>query len=280
MQAKARIPSPASTGGPRRAQARRRTSPTRSERATRSNRPARRIQPRAYSLVDGRARGIAEPLPSRSRSRAEYRRASAISERSRPETRSHREPPPRTAAVLVNIVQQPTANTVDIARGIDELFRDRPGLVPQDVRWSNFYDQAAFVSGSVRGARDAILIGVGLAVLVLYFFLRDWRLTAIAAATIPVTVAIVLLGLSVFGQTINLMTLGGIAAAIGLVADDAIVVVEDIHRSSLSSKNGFPMISRCGAGFRRSSGRVCRWCHLPPFRAGDGHHRRFLPPSR
>ena len=135
-------------------------------------------------------------------------------------------------AVLLNVVQQPAANTVAIARGIDDLFRANPGLVPRDVKWFNFYDQASFVSGSVGGARDAILIGMGLAVLVLYFFLRDWRLTAIAAAVIPLTVAIVFVGLSVTGQTVNLMTLGGIAAAIGLIADDAIVVVEDIQHGA------------------------------------------------
>ncbi len=78
--------------------------------------------------------------------------------------------------------------------------------------------------------RDAILIGVALAALVLLLYLRDCKIAAIAVATIPVTVAIVLLGLGLAGQTINLMTLGGIAAAIGLVADDAIVVVENIAR--------------------------------------------------
>ena len=83
---------------------------------------------------------------------------------------------------------------------------------------------------SVHGVRDAILIGVALAAVVLFLYLRNFRITAIAVATIPVTVAIVILGLGVWGQTINLMTLGGIAAAIGLVADDAIVVVENIAR--------------------------------------------------
>ncbi len=138
-------------------------------------------------------------------------------------------------AVLVNIVQQPSANTIAIARGVSDLLKKEPELIPKGVRWTNFYDQAAFVSGSVGGARDAILIGVGLAVLVLFFFLRDWRLTAIAAATIPVCVAIVLLGLAATGQTINLMTLGGIAAAIGLIADDAIVVVEDMQHGAHAS---------------------------------------------
>ena len=189
------------------------------------------------SLVDGRARGIAElseiavPTPGG----GAPARLSDLGTLAAGETFSAvRTTANGQPAVLVNIVQQPSANTLAIARGIDALFRSRPGLVPKDVRWLNFYDQASFVDGSVKGARDAILIGVALAVLVLFFFLRDWRLTAIAAATIPVCAAIVMLGLSVTGQTINLMTLGGLAAAIGLVADDAIVVVEDIHRRALA----------------------------------------------
>ncbi len=133
-------------------------------------------------------------------------------------------------AVLVNVIRQPSANTVSIASGVDQLFRDQPDLLPKDVQWTNFYDQAHFVANSVGGTRDAIFIGVLLAALVLLVFLRDWRLTLIAVAAIPLTVAIVGLAMSVFGETINLMTLAGIAAALGLIADDAIVVIENIHR--------------------------------------------------
>ncbi len=133
-------------------------------------------------------------------------------------------------AVLVNLIRQPAANTVDIARGVAAIFKEKPGLIPRDVTWTPFYDQATFVSRSVGGARDAILIGVVLAAIVLLLFLRSLRLTLIAVAAIPVSVAVVLLLLGAVGQTINLMTLGGIAAALGLIADDAIVVVENIHR--------------------------------------------------
>jgi cobalt-zinc-cadmium resistance protein CzcA len=132
------------------------------------------------------------------------------------------------SAVLVNIVRQPSASTVAIADGIQRLFQSQPDLLPEGVRWSNFYDQAKFVSDSVKGARDAIIIGVVLAALVLMLFLRNWRFTLIAVAAIPVTVAIVGLALGIAGQTINLMTLAGIAAALGLIADDAIVVIENI----------------------------------------------------
>jgi heavy metal efflux system protein len=143
-------------------------------------------------------------------------------------------------AVLLNIIQQPSANTVAIADGIRQLFRDQPDLLPKDVRWTTFYDQAQFVTDSVGGTRDAILIGVGLAALVLLLFLRNWRLTLVAVVAIPLTVAIVGLLLGVLGQTINLMTLAGIAAALGLIADDAIVVVEDVehHQARIAREGG------------------------------------------
>jgi len=141
------------------------------------------------------------------------------------------------SAVLVNVVRQPSANTVAIANGIGTLLREQPDLLPRGVRWSNFYDQAKFVYDSVKGARDAILIGVALAALVLLVFLRNWTFTLVAVAAIPLTVAIVGLALGVAGQTINLMTLAGIAASLGLIADDAIVVIENIdthHRLGAS----------------------------------------------
>src|SRR5262245_12078154 len=136
----------------------------------------------------------------------------------------------RKPAVLLSVIRQPDASTLAIADAIDNLIKERRHLIPPDVKWTTSYDQAEFVRASVHGARDAILIGVALAALVLLLYLRDFKIAAIAVATIPVTVAIVLFGLGISGQTINLMTLGGIAAAIGLVADDAIVVVENIAR--------------------------------------------------
>ncbi len=142
-------------------------------------------------------------------------------------------------AVLVNVLQQPSANSISIARGIGDLLA-REALLPDGVRWVAFYDQAGFVSASVTGTRDAIGIGVLLAALVLLVFLRSWRLALIACLDVPLSVAIVGLGLGVTGQTVNLMTLAGVAAALGLVADDAIVVVENIHRHARESAPGSP----------------------------------------
>jgi cobalt-zinc-cadmium resistance protein CzcA len=133
-------------------------------------------------------------------------------------------------AVLVNVIQQPSANTLRIAAAVRQLLREQPQLLPRGVQWTPFYDQARFVSASVQGTEEDIWIGLILAALVLWAFLRRWRTTLVAAATIPVTIAVVGLALAATGQSINLMTLAGVAAAIGLVADDAIVVVEDIER--------------------------------------------------
>ena len=131
-------------------------------------------------------------------------------------------------AVLLNVIGQPSSNTLSIASGIDALLAE-PDLVPEGFHLSTFYDQARFVRASVHGTRDAIVIGVVLAALVLVAFLRKLRPAVVTVAVIPLTVAIVALPLGATGQTINLMTMAGIAAAIGLVADDAIVVVEHLE---------------------------------------------------
>ncbi len=132
-------------------------------------------------------------------------------------------------AVLLNVYSQPDGNTVAIADALrKELDRIKAEL-PPDVRTAFFYDQSLFVREGVRSVWESIIIGLVLSVLVLYGFLRSPATTFVAAAVIPVTVLFTLIGLRVFGMSFNLMTLGGIAAAIGLVIDDAIVVVEAIY---------------------------------------------------
>jgi CzcA family heavy metal efflux pump len=137
-------------------------------------------------------------------------------------------------SVLVNIARQPSSNTVAVADGVAmEVERLRAGL-PAGVKLEPFYDQSQLVRDSIASVRDAILIGLFLACVILYLFLRDWRSSIIAGLVIPVTVAVTVLALWIIGQSFNLMTLGGLAAAIGLVIDDAIVVVENIvlHRDA------------------------------------------------
>ena len=141
-------------------------------------------------------------------------------------------------AVLINIARQPTSNTVTVAAAVADQVKALSANLPPGVHMTPFYDQSELVHESIRSVRDAILIGLGLACLILFLFLRDVSSSLIAGLVIPVTVAITILFLWIIGQSFNLMTLGGLAAAIGLVIDDAIVVVENIvvHRDAGQSR--------------------------------------------
>ena len=137
-------------------------------------------------------------------------------------------------AVLLNINRQPDGNTVQVADEVHtEIERIRKTL-PPGVEIQPFYDQSIIVSESIKSVRDAILLGLILASIILVVFLRDWGTSLVAGLVIPVTVTVTFIALKVMGQTFDLMTLGGLAAAVGLVIDDAIVVVENIvlHRDA------------------------------------------------
>src|SRR5258708_2920296 len=141
-------------------------------------------------------------------------------------------------AVLLNINRQPDSNTVAVA---DEVHREVESIrrtLPPGVHLENFYDQSGIVSESIKSVRDAILIGLLLSGVVVIAFLRDWGSSLVAGLVIPVTLLITFIVLKLLGQSFNLMTLGGLAAAVGLVIDDAIVVVENIvlHRDAGEGK--------------------------------------------
>jgi CzcA family heavy metal efflux pump len=133
-------------------------------------------------------------------------------------------------AVLINIYQQPGANSVAMARAIHAKLADFQQKMPAGVHLANWYDQSELVVASASSVRDAIMIGVVLAAITLFVFLRNWKITAIAVALVPVVMAATILLLDVFGMGFNIMTLGGMAAAVGLVIDDAIVMIEHIVR--------------------------------------------------
>ncbi len=137
-------------------------------------------------------------------------------------------------AVLLNINRQPGTNTVTVADGVyGELSQVKKNL-PPGIQFSVFYDQAQLVKEAISSVRDAILIGIGLACIVLVLFLRDWGSSLVAGLVIPVTITLTFVVMKLLGETFNLMTLGGLAASVGLVIDDAIVVVENIviHRDA------------------------------------------------
>ena len=137
-------------------------------------------------------------------------------------------------AVLVNVLQQPDGNAVTIADSVNAELSDIKRSLPPDIELSTFYDQSVLVRESISGVTESILIGLGLSILVLLVFLKNWRTTIVAGVVIPLAVLIAIVFMKFFNMSFNLMTLGGLAACIGVVIDDAIVMVENIivHLSS------------------------------------------------
>ncbi len=131
-------------------------------------------------------------------------------------------------AVLVNVLQQPDGNAVSIADAVNRELQNIRRMLPIDVNLSVFYDQSILVRQAISGVTESIIIGLFLSVVVLFAFLKNFRMTAIAAIVIPIAVLIAIIFMSLFKMSFNLMTLSGIAACIGVVIDDAIVMVENI----------------------------------------------------
>jgi CzcA family heavy metal efflux pump len=131
-------------------------------------------------------------------------------------------------AVLFQVYQQPNGNSVQIAKAVRQALQSF--AMPTGVTLSNWYDQSVLVTQSAASVRDAILIGLVLAACVLFAFLRSWRVTSVAMLIVPATLATTILFLNFVGMSFNIMTLGGLAAAVGLVIDDVIVMIEHIAR--------------------------------------------------
>ena len=135
-------------------------------------------------------------------------------------------------AVLVAVVKQPNANLIDITSGVSKKVEElNKSVLPHGVSLSPYYVQADFVNESIRSVSDSLWIGLLLAIIVCVIFLRSVKSSAVILITIPLTISLTLVSLYVLGYNFNIMTLGAIAASIGLIIDDAIVVVEQIHRT-------------------------------------------------
>ena len=133
-------------------------------------------------------------------------------------------------AALLNITRQIGGNSLTIADSVAAIARGLRAQLPPGVHLKAVYDQAELVRDAVKSVRDAMIIGAVLAVVILLLFLRHGRITAISASSIPLTMAITVFVMSRVGQTFNLMTLGAMAIAIGVVIDDAVVITENIVR--------------------------------------------------
>jgi cobalt-zinc-cadmium resistance protein CzcA len=132
---------------------------------------------------------------------------------------------------LIAIIKQPAANLIDVNDGVLARVKELENILPKDVKIKPYYLQADFVNESVRSLEDVLWIGLLLAIIVVIVFLRSWKSSLVVLLTIPTTLSLTLVCLYAFGYTFNIMTLGAIAAAIGLMIDDAVIVVEQIHRS-------------------------------------------------
>ena len=137
-------------------------------------------------------------------------------------------------AVLLSVHRQPDSNTLDVADEVHAQIEEIRPTLPPGVHIEPFYDQSTIVHESISSVRDAVLLGLLLSSIILVLFLRDWGTSLVAGLVIPATLLITFIVLKLTGQSFNLMTLGGLAAAVGLVIDDAIVVLENIvlHRDA------------------------------------------------
>ncbi len=133
--------------------------------------------------------------------------------------------------VLIAVIKQPNANLVSLSADMEAKVQALQKMLPKDVTIKPYYIQADFVNDSIKSVSDSLWIGLLLAIIVAIIFLRSLKASATILITIPVTLCLTLIVLYGIGYTFNIMTLGAIAAAIGLIIDDAIVVVEQIHRT-------------------------------------------------
>jgi CzcA family heavy metal efflux pump len=133
-------------------------------------------------------------------------------------------------AALLNITRQPGGNTLAIVDSVANLAAAVRKTLPAGATLKPVYDQGALVRDAMASVRDAMIIGAVLAVIILLLFLHHARITAISASSIPLTLAISVFAMYMLGQTFNLMTLGAMAIAIGLVIDDSVVITENIVR--------------------------------------------------
>jgi len=133
--------------------------------------------------------------------------------------------------LLVAVIQQPNANLIDVSSQVSSKIEELKKILPAGVTIRPYYIQADFVNNSIKSVTDSLWIGLLLAIVVAIIFLRSVKASLTILITIPVTVCLSLIAIYSFGYTLNIMTLGAIAAAIGLIIDDAIVVVEQIHRT-------------------------------------------------
>jgi len=147
---------------------------------------------------------------------------------------------------LIAISKQPKANLIDVANSVQNQLKEIESVLPQGVKLKPYYNQADFVSDAISSLKDVLWIGLLLAIFVTIIFLRSFKASSVILITIPITLGLTLIILYALNYTFNIMTIGAIAAAIGLIIDDAIVVVEQIHRTHEENpaENSFTLVNK------------------------------------
>jgi multidrug efflux pump subunit AcrB len=134
-------------------------------------------------------------------------------------------------SVLMSILKNGNASTLDIAKNVKDLLPQTMARLPKDLKVSLLFDQSLFVRAAVDGMVKEALIAAGLTGLMILLFLGSWRSTFIVVVSIPLSILVSIVVLYALGQTLNVMTLGGMSLAVGILVDDATVAIENIHRN-------------------------------------------------
>ena len=132
---------------------------------------------------------------------------------------------------LIAVLKQPNSNLIDVADKVTKSIEELNNILPKGVQLVKYYNQADFVSTSLKSIIDVLWIGLVLAIIVVMIFLRSFKASSVLLVTIPITLGLTFLVMKALGYDLNIMTIGAIAAAIGLIIDDAVIIVEQIHRT-------------------------------------------------
>jgi CzcA family heavy metal efflux pump len=146
---------------------------------------------------------------------------------------------------LIAVLKQPNANLINVASEVSSRVEELNKMLPHGVKLVPYYNQADFVNDSIRSLKDVLWIGLLLAIIVTIIFLKSFKASSVVLITLPITLSLTLIVIYVTGYTFNIMTIGAIAAAVGLIIDDAIVVVEQIHRTHEEhpEENSFQLVN-------------------------------------
>jgi multidrug efflux pump subunit AcrB len=133
-------------------------------------------------------------------------------------------------SVLMSVLKQGSASTLDVVKSIRDMLPQTLARLPKDLKVALLFDQSVFVRAAVEGVVKEAVIAAGLTALMLLVFLGSWRSTVIVLVSIPLSILVSIIALSFLGQTLNVMTLGGMSLAVGILVDDATVEIENVHR--------------------------------------------------